>query len=501
MKFLDDLLKQTVVKNSKGNTHVEIHDVTADSREVHSGSLFFCLLGAHVDGHDFVQSAVDKGAVAIVATHFIDVPSHVTVVYVEDMRKAMEDMVPYFFDYPSRKMRMIAVTGTNGKTTTTHMVAHILKHFGYKTGVIGTVHTLIGDKTLPAHNTTPDVIDLQRILTKMYEAKVTHVCMEVSSHALALGRVIGCEFDTAVFTNLTEDHLDFHKTMENYAKAKAILFQIVSATGQYKKNKSAWINGDDSYASVMADAVQDKQLCPVWTYGLNESAHFNLVGHNVHFTRNSSNFTLSYNGKSFEMETAIVGRFNVYNSLSAIGAALSEKVPMPVILEAMKDFKAVAGRFEMVDEGQSFTVIVDYAHTPDGLDKILDTAREITKKRVIVVFGCGGDRDPIKRPIMGRIAANKGDVVLVTSDNPRTEDPQSIVEEVAVGVMEVAKRKPNLMYELITDRHTAIERAISLAKDGDIVVIAGKGHEDYQILKDKTIHFDDREEARTALRR
>lgn len=501
MKCLDRLLEQTVVKGIVGKTQMEIMDVTADSREVHDGSLFFCLPGAHVDGHDFVCAAVEKGAVAIVASRAVDVPPSVTVIYVEDTRKAMEDMVPYFFEYPSRKMRMIAITGTNGKTTTTHMVAHILQRAGHKTGVIGTVHTLIGDKVFPAHNTTPDVIDLERILNQMVQAGVTHVCMEVSSHSLVLGRVAGCEFDTGVFTNLTEDHLDFHKTMENYAKAKALLFHRISQPHQHKTNKSAWLNGDDSYASVMEKAVEDKTICPVFTYGIGNIAGATLQAHDIQFTGKSSSFVIEYQGDTYSVETKIAGRFNVYNTLSAIGAALSENVPMDVILSAMRDFKAVAGRFEMVDEGQPFTVIVDYAHTPDGLEKILETANEITKGRIIVVFGCGGDRDPIKRPIMGRIAATKGDIVIVTSDNPRTENPKAIVEEVAEGVLEIAKEKPNMEYECIVDRHTAIEKAISLAKEGDTVVIAGKGHEDYQILKDRTIHFDDREEARAALRR
>lgn len=499
MKNLEDLIRLTPVEKVEGNPNIEIKDVTADSRQVVDGSLFICLLGAHVDGHDFIDSAIAKGASVIIAQKKIDVPASVTVVYVKDTRKAMEDMVPFFFDYPTHKMRMIALTGTNGKTTTTHVASHILRHAGFKTGVIGTIHALIGDKEIPTHNTTPDVIDLNRILAQMADENVTHVCMEVSSHSLVLGRVEGCEFDEAVFTNLTEDHLDFHKTMDNYAKAKAILFHKVSSSSQVKKNKSAWINMDDPYAHIMEEAVEDRSICPVYTYSMLDSKA-DLFAFDIQFTGKSSAFKVSYNGKIYNFETKLAGRFNVYNTLAAVGAVLPENISMDTIVDAMKDFRSVPGRFEIIDEGQPFTVVVDYAHTPDGLEKILTTAEEITKGRIIVVFGCGGDRDRMKRPIMGRIAAKYADIVLVTSDNPRTEDPVSIVSEVASGVEEIKKKKPALEYEVIVDRQSAIVRAVELAHQGDIILIAGKGHEDYQILKDKTIHFDDREEARKALK-
>lgn len=497
MKTIAELIAKTSVLSVEGSQDTEILDVTADSRKVGKGFLFICLPGAHVDGHSFVPTAVEKGAAAIVASEKVEVPAGVAVIYVKDTRKAMEDMVPFFFDDPSRKMRMIALTGTNGKTTTTHIVAYILHHAGFKTGVIGTIHALIGDKELPTHNTTPDVIDLQRLLWQMVQEHVTHVCMEVSSHSLVLGRVAGCEFDTAVFTNLTEDHLDFHKTMDNYAKAKSILFHMISAKGQTKGNKNAWVNVDDPYAHVMTDAV-DQDVADLYGYGMNKET--DLYGHDSRFTGKSSAFQLDFQGKTYDIATRLAGRFNMYNAMGAIGAALSEGVSMETIVDALKTFQSVPGRFELIDEGQPFGVVVDYAHTPDGLEKILTTAREITKGRVIVVFGCGGDRDKMKRPIMGRIAARLADVAIVTSDNPRTEDPDTIVKEVAAGVEEVKKEKPSLTYEIHVDRRTAIQRAMAIAKDEDIILIAGKGHEDYQILKDRTIHFDDREEARKALK-
>ena len=498
LKSLLDLLENTVYRQVNGSDDIYIRDVTADSRAVREGSLFFCLSGAKVDGHDFVEDAVKKGAVAIVAEKKIKIPTGATVIYVESTRKAMEDMVPYFFDYPSRKMRMVAVTGTNGKTTTTHIISHIFRTAGYKTGVIGTIHALIGDREVPTHNTTPDVIDLQRLLYEMAEEKVEYVCMEVSSHALAMGRVSGCEFDTAVFTNLTEDHLDYHKTMENYAKAKAKLFNMVSAAGQFKKNKTAWINQDDEYTDVMESAIQNKKICTCHTYGMTDKSDLRIFS--TEFTSKKSAFRLKFDNKEYLVNTKLAGRFNIYNCVAAAGVALSEGLPVEIIVRALKTFQSVPGRFELIDEGQSFTVVVDYAHTPDGLEKILTTAREISRGRVITVFGCGGDRDKLKRPIMGRIAAKYADIVIITNDNPRTENPLEIIEEVKAGVMDESDKKPFLQYETEPDRRKAIRKAISLAEEKDVVIIAGKGHENYQILGNRTIHFDDREEARMALR-
>lgn len=497
MKALQDLLKQTEYIRTEGPAECMVEDITADSRDVKKGSLFICLSGAHADGHDFAAAAAEKGAAVIVAEKPVAVPEGTAVVYVKDTRRAMEDITPYFFDYPARKMRMIAVTGTNGKTTTTHICAHILQRAGYKTGVIGTIHMLIGDQEYPTHNTTPDVVDLEKMLYRMAQEGVTHVCMEVSSHALVMGRVEGVEFDNVSFTNLTEDHLDYHKTMDNYAAAKALLFRKVSEAGQTKGRKSAHINADADYADVMMQAVTDRSLCPVCTYSID--APSDLQASQIRFNANSSEFTVRYEGRDYAVHTRLVGRFNVYNALTAMSACLGEGVPMETIIEALGDFRAVPGRFELVDEGQPFTVVVDYAHTPDGLENILKTAEEIRRNRIIAVFGCGGDRDRMKRPIMGRIGAEYADIVIVTSDNPRTEDPDAIVAEVAAGVKEVAARKPSLRYEVVVSRRDAIRRAIALAEPGDIVLIAGKGHETYQILKDRTIHFDDREEARAAL--
>ena len=492
MKRVEDIVKVISPIRVEGPQTAEVCHITADSRTVQEGSLFICLVGATVDGHSFVEKAVQDGAVAIVVSKPVTVPDHVAVIYVEDTRQALQAAVPFFYDYPASKMRMIGVTGTNGKTTTTHIIAHLLRSQGYTVGVIGTVHILIDDQSYPIHNTTPDVADLQQILQQMVDAGVTHCIMEVSSHALALGRTAGVEYDTAVFTNLTQDHLDFHKTFDNYLAAKAKLFKQVSASYQVKEGKGAVINVDDAYGQ----AIVDVTTSPMITYSTEGKGSMNASDLTV--TAKSSQFTLNYDGKSYPISTKIAGMFNVYNTLAAVGATLYEGLSMEEIVKGLATFTAVPGRFELIEEGQDFAVVVDYAHTPDGLENILQTAKKIVENRILVVFGCGGDRDATKRPIMGRIAAQFGDRVFVTSDNPRTEDPVQIVKDVEVGVREGLH--DDVTYEVIVDRREAIHKAIAEATTGDVVIIAGKGHEDYQILKDETIHFDDREVAREALK-
>ena len=492
MKTLKDIISTLDVQQVQGNQNVSIQDITADSRAVKPNSLFIALDGATVDGHNYIGKAVDAGAVAVIVSKPVTVPADVCVITVDDTRQAMMVCVPYFFDYPANRMRMVGVTGTNGKTTTTHMIRHILKAQGFKVGVIGTVHIMIGDTSYPIHNTTPDVVDLQHILHQMVQENVEYCVMEVSSHALALGRVSGVEFDTAVFTNLTQDHLDFHKTFENYLAAKCKLFEQVSAPNQVKDNKGAVINIDDSYGY----RVMKKTTAPTITYSTLGKGTLNAS--DVHMSTKNSQYTVNYKGESYPVSMNTTGLFNVYNTLAAIGACLQEGISMEAIDTALKTFNSVPGRFELIEEGQDFAVVVDYAHTPDGLQNILETAKAIKENRIIIVFGCGGDRDATKRPIMGRIAAEYGDKIYVTSDNPRTEDPVQIVKDVEVGVKEALRE--GTPYEVIVDRREAINHAIHDAKAGDIVIIAGKGHENYQILKNETIHFDDREEARKALK-
>lgn len=492
MKTLKDIISTLDVQQVQGDQNVSIQDITADSRAVKLNSLFIALDGATVDGHNYIDKAVAAGAVAVIVSKPVTVPDDVCVITVSDTRQAMMVCVPYFFDYPANRMRMVGVTGTNGKTTTTHMIRHILKAQGHKVGVIGTVHIMIGDTSYPIHNTTPDVVDLQHILHQMVQENVEYCVMEVSSHALALGRVSGVEFDTAVFTNLTQDHLDFHKTFENYLAAKCKLFEQVSASDQVKDNKGAVINIDDSYGH----RVMEKTTAPTITYSTLGKGTLNAS--DVHMSTKNSQYTVNYKGESYPVSMNTTGLFNVYNTLAAIGACLQEGISMEAIDTALKTFSSVPGRFELIEEGQDFAVVVDYAHTPDGLQNILETAKAIKENRIIIVFGCGGDRDATKRPIMGRIAAEYGDKIYVTSDNPRIEDPVQIVKDVEVGVKEALR--DGTSYEVIVDRREAINHAIHDAKAGDIVIIAGKGHENYQILKNETIHFDDREEARKALK-
>ena len=491
-KRLEELAALLPGARIMGDAQTEITSIERDSRRAREGTLFACIVGAHVDAHSFIPDVARAGARAVLTERAsVDVPVGVAVLYVPNLEKALDTIVPFFYDYPACAMRVVGITGTNGKTTTSYLVRAILRHAGHRVGLIGTIQAMIEDEVLPTSNTTPDIIVLQQMLAEMRTRGMDTVVMEVSSHALALGRVAGIEFDTAVFTNLTQDHLDFHKTMENYARAKAHLFELVSAPGA-KEGKTAVLNADDAASETMRAYTR----CPIITYGVDHPA--DLTAQDVQLACDGMELTLMHGGKRlFHLHTGITGLFNVHNVLAAVGASLAEQVAATDIAAALTAFTGVPGRFELVREGQDFAVIVDYAHTPDGMENVLRTARAVTKGHIIAVFGCGGDRDRTKRPIMGRIGAEMADIAILTSDNPRTEDPAAIVDEVERGVLPVIGDKP---YEKIVDRRTAIFHAIGRAQAGDTVVILGKGHETYQILKDGTIHFDDREQAREAIR-
>ena len=463
---------------------VEISDIEHDSRKVAAGNLFVCMEGAHVDGHKFIPQATERGAVAILTTRKNFKPSEkISVLIVPDMLNALAVIVPYFYEYPSRKMRVIGITGTNGKTTTSYLLREIFTCAGFKVGLIGTIQTLIGAESYPVRNTTPNVIDLQKLLREMLIKKVQVVVMEVSSHALAENRVAGVEFDAAIFTNLTQDHLDFHGTMENYLRAKAKLFDMVSRRGR-KENKTAVINVDDA----ASDEILKHCLCKKITYGLKSGA--NLRGTEINLRADGMTISLI---PHFPISLKITGIFNVYNVMAAVGTATAENIPLDVIKSALENFKSVPGRFERIFSDKPFAIIVDYAHTPDGVKNVLETARQIAKGKIITVIGCGGDRDHKKRPIMGELATELSDKVILTSDNPRTEDPEKILDDIEAGI---AKKN----YERVTDRRTAIFRAVALAEADDVILILGKGHENYQILADETIHFDDREIAQEAIK-
>ena len=491
MKTIQQLAQIVEGATIIGDKETIITGIEHDSRKAETGTLFVCIKGVHVDGHKFISQAVNAGAKAILTTReTVEVPAGVAILRVPDLNKALDTIVPYFHDYPARSMRIIGITGTNGKTTTSYITRAILRAAGYRVGLIGTIQIMIEDEVYPIHNTTPDVVELQHTLAIMRDKGMDYVVMEVSSHALDQDRVAGIEFDTAVFTNLTQDHLDYHKTLENYMLAKAKLFDKVSEAG-VKNGKTAVVNIDDAAGKVMLEHAKCRHI----TYALDKKADLRATAINV--LASGANFTL--NNEAFgkmPLKLHITGIFNVYNVMSAVGAALAENIESAVIAKVLQEFTSVPGRFELVKAGQDFSIIVDYAHTPDGVENVLKTARKIAKKKIIAVFGCGGDRDRTKRPIMGRLAAELADVVIATSDNPRSEDPEFILNEVETGVKE---KIGNKQHEKIVDRRQAIFRAVALAQTDDIVVILGKGHENYQILKDKTIHFDDKEVAREAV--
>jgi UDP-N-acetylmuramoyl-L-alanyl-D-glutamate--2,6-diaminopimelate ligase len=442
-----------------GDLDVEIMDLAYDSRAVSPGALFFCVRGARFDGHDLAQRAIEAGAAALVVEK--PVASRVPQLVVADSRLAMAAAAPEFFGHPADQLEIAAVTGTNGKTTTAFLIQAILEAAGRKPGLLGTIESRVGGERRPAIRTTPEAIDLQRAFREMVDAGNESVAMEATSHGSALGRLAGLRFSSLAFTNLTQDHLDLHGTMEAYFEAKRRLF--------LEDRPPAAVNVGDLWGRKLAEDRPD-----ALTYG---------------FAGNAQLGPDALEGIDLKLK----GRFNVENALAAMASARLLGIADDAIARGLESVTGVPGRFESVDEGQPFTVIVDYAHTPDSLENVLVTARELTPGRLICVFGCGGDRDREKRPLMGRIAAELADVPIVTSDNPRSEDPRAIIEEIVSGV--------DGELEVIQDRRSAIVRAIEIGEPGDVVVIAGKGHEQGQQFRDRTVPFDDREVAREALRR
>jgi UDP-N-acetylmuramoyl-L-alanyl-D-glutamate--2,6-diaminopimelate ligase len=489
-RLLAALRGQVEVLDQRGDANSLVHAITDDSRAVVSGSLFVAVKGERVDGHGFIGQAIKAGAVGVIAQS--SVPSGtLPFVQVADSRKALGLLGSQFHGNPSARLKLIGVTGTNGKTTTTYLCKALLEGVGQRVGLIGTVAYQIGQESLPASHTTPGALDLQELLSKMVESGLTAAVMEVSSHALALDRTSGCEYDMALFTNLTQDHLDFHHTMDEYFEAKLRLF--TGMAGGQKAGKRAFVNMDDPHGSAVLAACP----VPVWSYAIQNQA--DLRAERVHLSLAGTTFSAATPAGTFTVESKLVGEHNVYNLLAAIGVALQEGATPDQICEATTRITNVPGRFERVYSGQDFTVVVDYAHTEDALLRLLTAARTLKAGRIITVFGCGGDRDRGKRPKMGRAAVEYSDVVVLTSDNPRTEDPMAILREVEVGVRDALARRGHVQYHLVPDRREAIGAAIREAQGGDMVLIAGKGHEDYQIIGTKKFHFDDREVAREAI--
>ena len=490
---LDDLISpiqgRLGVLERSGNQQVAITGLTDDSRQVAVGSLFVAVQGERVDGHDFVDRVLTAGAAALVVGRAVAAGSTPTI-RVQDSRAALGVIGSRFYGDPSSALRMIGVTGTNGKTTTTYVVKTMLEAAKRQVGLIGTVAYLVGKESFPASHTTPGALDLQKLFARRVEKRLDTVVMEVSSHALALDRTAGSEFDVAVFTNLTQDHLDFHVDMERYFQAKLKLFVELGRSGARKERKRAIINGDDPWSRRMREAC----TVPVWTYGLGEQA--DLRAEDVRLSAAGTDFTLRSPAGTCTIQSRLVGEHNVYNLLAAIGVALHEGLTLDQVRVAVGAVSNVPGRFERVEAGQDFTVVVDYAHTEDALVRLLTAATALRTGRIITVFGCGGDRDRTKRPKMGRAAVQYSDVVILTSDNPRTEDPAAILREVEAGVKDALANRGHVRYQMLADRRAAIQAAIREAKAGDMVLIAGKGHEDYQIVGTTKHHFDDREVAR-----
>jgi len=483
---LADVLQWLVTAELQGDETATIRGVTADSRQVKPGDLFICLPGFTVDGHDYAAQAVERGAAALLVEKFLPIP--VPQIRVADSRRAMAIVADRFFRHPTRQMRLIGVTGTNGKTTVTYLLEKIFADAGYKTGLVGTIQHKVDGQWLPSRNTTPDVLELQGMFRQMADAGTDYAMMEVSSHALALGRVRGCFFRTAIFTNLTRDHLDFHSSMEEYLNAKALLFaglgNSYGAMPQF-----AVLNADEAASERLAQVTAH----PVVTYGMRNSA--DVRAKNVDLRPDGTEFDMDTFRGSTRLRLRLVGLFNVYNALAATAAALLEGVDLEQIRRSLERMDGVPGRFERVSDGEDIHVIVDYAHTPDSLQNVLQAIRGFAKGRVLCVVGCGGDRDRGKRPQMAQVAVEYSDLAIFTSDNPRSEDPQQILADMAAGVQDKKERWISLV-----DRREAIFEAIRRAGAGDTVLIAGKGHETYQIIGRQTVSFDDREVAKEALR-
>lgn len=467
----------------------EITGVEYDSRRVQQGTLFVALPGAHVDGRTFIAGAFAAGAAAVVSNSSADAAAGPHIL-ADNPLHALAALSAEFHGHPDKKMRLIGITGTNGKTTITYFLESILARHGLSTGVVGTVNYRYKDTVFPASNTTPQSGDIYRLFHQMSSSGVDAAVMEVSSHALALGRVRGLEFDVAVFTNLTRDHLDFHETMEDYFAAKSKLF-VELRPGEKKFPKAAVINRDDPWGRKLVSLVRDAETI---TYGLNEKAA--VRAEHVRPSSSCTEFVLVTPHGRRKVELAHIGEHNIYNALAAAGAALACGVPLETIIEGLEQAPMVPGRLEKVDEGQNFTVVVDYAHTDDALKNITTALRDLKPARLITIFGCGGDRDRSKRPLMGEVATAVSDFVFVTSDNPRSEDPQKIALDIEVGI----RRQHRNNYQVVLDREQAIAAAMVMAQKGDIVLIAGKGHETYQIVGETRFHFNDTEVARKYLR-
>jgi UDP-N-acetylmuramoyl-L-alanyl-D-glutamate--2,6-diaminopimelate ligase len=482
--ILRDLVTRLPGSELSGDPSLDIVEVTHDSRRSGPGTLFVAIRGFVTDGNAFVEAARKKGAVAIASE--APAPPGIPWIRVGDAREALAAFSAAVLGDPADALDLVGVTGTNGKTTTTYLIDAALRAGGQRPGLVGTVQYRVGDRLLEASRTTPEASDLQALFRQMVDAGCRQAVLEVSSHSLVLKRVQGCRFRVAVFTNLTRDHLDFHGDMDAYFAAKRLLFDTL-----LREDGRAIVNADDDRATEVAQASR----APVWSYSLGRLA--DIVAEDIVLSLEGTRFRARTPTGVFEVHSPLLGRFNVENLLAALGAALALDVPPEDAIRGLTSMAGVPGRLERVSAGQDFAVIVDYAHTDDALKNLLETVRELEPRRLVTVFGCGGDRDKTKRPLMGAVAARLSDVVIVTSDNPRSEPPEAIIEDIQRGM--AGARRADV--QVIVDRRDAIARALELGREGVAVVIAGKGHEKVQVLRDRTIPFDDRQVARDILGR
>lgn len=488
---LKELLDALVVKEVYDYQNIEIKGIAYNTERVEKGYIFACLPGTRTHGSRFIPQALERGA-AVILTDLKKVEEEGGVkVIVPDVREALALLSVKYYGYPSNSFRLIGVTGTNGKTTTTHLIEALLKGKGQKTGLIGTIRYQVGERVLPVLATTPEAPDLQEIFFSMAREEVKWAVMEVSSHALDLKRVLGCGYDVGVLTNISEDHLDFHHSFEGYLTSKGKLFsRMGNMEEEGKSPRVAVLNRDDPHF----DYIYNQAAVQKVTYGIKKDADFRA--RDIQVKDQGVSFYLESPWAQDWVNLKLTGLFSVYNALAALAVAYVEGCKWKDSLEILREIPGVPGRFEKIEAGQDFTVLVDYAHTPDGLENILSTVKEFARGNIITLFGCGGDRDRTKREVMGRLAGKYSDYCILTTDNPRTEDPMDIFREIEPGLLETKKEGE---YEVCLDRYQAIKRALTRAQPGDVVVLAGKGHENYQIFRDRTIEFDDRKTARQIL--
>lgn len=499
------LLKNAEIVDSSGSFDLEITGVHHDSRSVEPGGLFFALKGVNADGCDFIPAAIDNGAVAVVAERQIDLPPHVALVQTTDARSLMARVAANFYGDPTASLPLVGITGTNGKTTTTYIIEGILKAAGIDPAVLGTISYRFGELAVEASHTTPESTELQAAMKKLADAGAKGFVMEVSSHSLEQRRVDGCHFDVGIFSNLTRDHLDYHGSMESYLGAKTRLFSELLQPDEIKPYRRAAVNMDDPYGAAVAAAAAAAAV-PVITFGT--AASNDIYPADIAMTVNGISGVIVTPEGRLQFSSRLLGRFNLSNILAATAAGVALRLPLRRIKTGIEGHLPVPGRLERVDNSRGVTCLVDYAHTGDALENVLTTLQEIATGRIITLFGCGGDRDNGKRPIMGGVAARYSDFAVVTSDNPRTEDPLRILEMVKAGVTAADGREYKLEdldggfkdkgFIVIENRREAIRLAVRLAEPGDILLLAGKGHEDYQIIGTTKYHFDDREEAAKA---